>query len=180
MKNSNNNQSKGKKDNQLIFVEYEKPTKEGHLITVVDSYHNTLGRIHRSYNGQTKKFDFTAFDHAGKPLYMSSDKVWELKNEFTKNREVLLKEAHERRVEAKAQRMERTEDASKSEKQSSSKSNEKTMESAKQPQESPARLSHYDMDLTGEHAIDEADSREEELENLRENNSERDSLSLDR
>jgi len=96
-----NQQSKTKKENQLIFVEYEKPTKEGHLITVVDSYHNTIGRIHRSYNEQSKKYEFTAYDHAGKPLYLGSEKVWELKNQFTANRGDLLEQAHQRRIESK-------------------------------------------------------------------------------
>jgi hypothetical protein len=101
MNNSNNPQSKGKKDNQLIFVEYEKPTKEGHLITIVDSYHNTIGRIHRSYNDQTKKYEFKAYDHEGKPLYMESDKVWEIKNQFSENRTEHLEQAHQRRIESK-------------------------------------------------------------------------------
>jgi|GEM_PF-6023547 len=101
MKNSNNTPSRGKKENQIMFIEYEKPTEEGHFITIVDSYHNTLGRIHRSYNEQSRKYEFTAYDHAGKPLYMTSEKVWELKNQFTDNRTQLLDDAHQRRIESK-------------------------------------------------------------------------------
>lgn len=134
MKNSNNTIAKSKKENQLIFVEYEKPTKEGHLITVVDSYHNTIGRIHRSYNEQTKKYEFTAYDHAEKPLYMKSEKVWELKNQFTSNRSELLEQAHQRRIESKENSRSNAVQTQSAEK----KTDDRKVESGKNRQDKPA------------------------------------------
>src|SRR5262249_49178255 len=95
-----NSQPKTQKQNQLRFIEYEKPTGDGHLITISDSYHNVLGRIHRSYNDQTKKYEYVAFDHAGNVM-AKSEKVWEIKNVYVNNREQLLEAAHQRRIEAK-------------------------------------------------------------------------------
>jgi hypothetical protein len=98
--NSQTNQNK--KFNQLIFVEYEKPTKEGHFITVVDSYRNQLGKIHKSFNEKTRKYEYTSYDHAGN-VTASGEKIWEIKKEFTDNREKLLEDAHQRRLESKDQ-----------------------------------------------------------------------------
>lgn len=99
---------KSKKVNQLIFVEYEKAAGDGHLITVVDSYRNVIGRIHKSYNDQTNKYEYAAFDHAGN-LMSKNEKLWELKKEFTGNREHLLEQAHQRRIESKEQSKEKSE-----------------------------------------------------------------------
>lgn len=101
MKNSNQNQSHGKKVNQLIFVEYQHPTQDGHLVTVTDSYRNPLGKIHRDYNEQTKKYEFSAYDYAGKPIGPKTEKLWELKKVFTDNSKQLLEDAHQRRIESK-------------------------------------------------------------------------------
>lgn len=188
MKNYNN-----QKINQLIFVEYEKPTKTGHLITVVDSYHNTIGRIHRSFNEESKRYEYQAVDHTGKPVAEKSEKLWEMKNHFTSNREVLLKEAHERRLESKAQSQEQTQGkeqkdsqnkkdvSEKSEKAKSVKDKEfekedpKPVKGQEKQSEFSSRQSHYDMDLSMEDVTYGADERENELENLRENNADRDS-----
>ena len=88
---------KSKKVNQLIFVEYEKAAGDGHLITVVDSYRNVIGRIHKSFNDETKKYEYISYDHAGN-LMGQNEKLWQLKNEFTNNREQLLEQAHQRRI----------------------------------------------------------------------------------
>lgn len=98
--NQTNPESQQRKTNQLIFVEYEKATGDGHMMTVADSYRNVIGRIHRSYNDQTKKYEYAAYDHAGK-LMSQSEKLWELKKEFTNNREQLLSDAHQRRIASK-------------------------------------------------------------------------------
>lgn len=95
-------EQKPKKENQLRFIEYEKPTGDGHLITISDSYHNVLGRIHKTYNDQTKKYEYAAFDHNGN-LMAKSEKVWEVKNVYVNNREQLLEAAHQRRIESKQQ-----------------------------------------------------------------------------
>ncbi|MCI0618221.1 hypothetical protein L0244_35030, partial [bacterium] len=97
-----NPQFKKQKENQLRFIEYEKPTGDGHLITISDSYHNVLGRIHRTYNDQTKKYEYVAFDHAGNVM-AQSEKVWEVKNVYVNNRAQLLEAAHQRRIESKQQ-----------------------------------------------------------------------------
>jgi hypothetical protein len=97
-----NSEQKTKKENQLIFIEYEKATRDGHNITVVDSYHNVIGRGHKLYNDLTKRYEYVAYDHAGN-LMFKADKQWELKNEFVKNRTHLLEEAHQRRIASKEQ-----------------------------------------------------------------------------
>ncbi len=89
------------KINQLIFTEYEKPTKDGHFITIRDSYHNAIGKIHKSFNEEIRKFEYTSFDHAGNPM-SKSEKLWELKNEYVSNRDQLLEQAHQRRIEGNA------------------------------------------------------------------------------
>ena len=96
-------EQKPKKENQFRFIEYEKPTGDGHFITVTDSYHNVIGRVHKSYNDQTKKYEYVAFDHAGN-LMSKSEKVWEVKNVYINNREQLLEAAHQRRIESKQQK----------------------------------------------------------------------------
>lgn len=93
-------EQKQKRENQLVFIEYEKPTVEGHFMTIMDSYRNVIGRVNKSFNEQSKKFEYSAFDHAGKP-FSNGEKLWEVKNEFINNREELLKEAQERRIESK-------------------------------------------------------------------------------
>jgi hypothetical protein len=101
MKNqTKNTEQKTVRQNNLRFIEYEKPSGDGHFITIADSYHNVIGRVHKSFNEETKKYEYVAFDHAGN-LMSKSDKLWELKNEFVKNREHLLEQAHQRRVASK-------------------------------------------------------------------------------
>ena len=103
MKTQNkSSEQKPKKENQFRFIEYEKPTGDGHFITVTDSYHNVIGRVHKSYNDQTKKYEYAAFDHAGN-LMSKSEKVWEVKNVYINNRVQLLEAAHQRRIESKQQ-----------------------------------------------------------------------------
>jgi len=167
MKNSNNIQSRSKRENQLIFIEYEKPTKEGHLITVVDSYHNTIGRINRSYNEQSKKYEFTAYDHTGKPLYMRSEKVWELKREFSKNRTKLLEDAHQRRLESKENQKNISEGKTLPQ---ASQETDKKIDSEKSPSEKSDRVQSVGQEEKNIETIDETKQsiREDELESIRE------------
>src|SRR6185369_15935271 len=97
---SQTTEQKPKKINQLIFTEYEKPARDGHFMTIGDSYHNVIGRIHKSYNEETQKYLYTAFNHAG-ILIGKSEKLWFLKNDFISNRDQLLEQAHQRRIAAK-------------------------------------------------------------------------------
>src|ERR1041384_4181438 len=97
---SKNTSEKNQKQNQLRFIEYEKPTGDGHFITVGDAYHNVLGRLHKSYNEETKNFEYVAFDHAGN-IIAASNRLLDVKNEFIKNRETLLEQAHQRRIASK-------------------------------------------------------------------------------
>lgn len=96
----NQNSQMPKKENQLRFLEYEKPTKEGHMMTIVDSYRNVLGRVHKTYNEQTKKYEYAAFDHSGKP-FARGEKIWDVKNAFVKDKAILLENAHQRRIASK-------------------------------------------------------------------------------
>jgi len=98
---NNYNQANSKKENQLIFVEYPRATTDGHFITATDSYRNTLGKIHRSWNDETKKYEYAAFDHTGKPISQMTEKLWELKKMFIDNSKQLLEQAHQRRIESK-------------------------------------------------------------------------------
>jgi hypothetical protein len=102
MKTQTNNKTQEvqKNENQMLFIEYSKPTKDGHFITVGDKYKNTIARIHKSFNEETKKYEYVAFDHAGN-LMMKNEKLWELKNEFVKNGKELLEQAHQRRIASK-------------------------------------------------------------------------------
>ncbi len=103
---SNNPEQNQRKVNQLIFAEYEKTAGDGHFITVVDSYRNVIGRIHKSYNDEAKKYEYAAFDHKGS-LMAQKDKLWELKKEFINNREPLLEQAHQRRIANKEESKEK-------------------------------------------------------------------------
>lgn len=88
-----------RKQNKLKFIEYETALANGHIITVSDRFKNTLGRIHQSFNEQTKKYEYTAYDHEGKLLFPTSEKLWELKKEFIKQKAVLMEKAHQRRID---------------------------------------------------------------------------------
>ncbi len=135
MKTQPTNSERPKKFNQLVFVEYEKPTKDGHFITILDSYKNTIGKIHKSYNAETKKYEYTAFDHAGTPVG-TSEKLWELKGDFVKNREVLLEQAHQRRIDGSERALQPTEqNAQLGTSDSRKKETEKVRESKKSPEQ---------------------------------------------
>lgn len=142
MKTKNQSQEKStQKINQLIFIEYEKAAQNGHFITVGDSYHNTIARIHKTFNEETGKPEFTVFDHEGKEI-AKGEKLWELKKDFTDNREQLLEQAHQRRIESK-------------EKEKTEKSFEK-META------------GDKKVVPQDKVEQIDEREQQLRDLRE------------
>ncbi|HLG35751.1 MAG TPA: hypothetical protein VI757_12790 [Bacteroidia bacterium] len=97
-----NPQQKKQKENQFRFIEYERATGDGHFLTIADSYHNVIGRVHKIFNDETKKYEYVAFDHAGN-IFSKSDRLWEVKKEFINNREQLLEQAHQRRIVSKEQ-----------------------------------------------------------------------------
>jgi hypothetical protein len=125
---TSNTTPKNQKQNQLTFLEYEKPTGDGHFITVGDSYKNVIGRVHKSFNDETKRYEYVAFDHAGN-FMAKGDKLWEVKNEFVKNRETLLEQAHQRRIAIKEKSKEMSDE--KSPKQTVSKTEERKNEMEK-------------------------------------------------
>lgn len=142
MKTKNQTQAKSsQKINQLIFIEYEKAAPNGHFITVGDSYHNTIGRIHKTFNQETGKPEFTVFDHEGKEI-AKGEKLWELKKGLTDQREELLEQAHQRRIEN-------------NEKEKAEKSPEKT-EKVVDKKETP------------QVKVEQTDEREQQLRDLRE------------
>lgn len=155
MKTKNQTQAKSsQKINQLIFIEYEKAAQNGHFITVGDSYHNTIGRIHKTFNQETGKTEFTVFDHEGKEI-SKSEKLWELKKGITDNREQLLEQAHQRRIE----------------------NNEK--EKAEKAPEKEVKVNNR-KDLAQE-KVEQTDEREQQLRDLREDMDEdRADIDLDR
>jgi hypothetical protein len=155
---------KPKKVNQLIFTEYEKPAGDGHFITVNDSYHNVLGRIHKSYNEELRKYEYLAYDHAGYPMG-KNDKLWQLKNEFVQNRDLLLEQAHQRRIAAKEKVKENPEQIPQASKTNERKSEtEKLRQNGTTQERSVAKSSS-----TGKQNNGKTDEREGELEDLRDN-----------
>src|SRR5258706_168814 len=103
MKTQNQNpQQKMQKENQFRFIEYERAKGDGHFLTIADSYHNVIGRVHKTFNDETKKYEYVAFDHAGN-IFSKSDRLWDVKKEFINNRAQLLEQAHQRRIESKQQ-----------------------------------------------------------------------------
>ena len=184
MKNSNQNQTKSKKVNQIIFVEYQHPTDDGHLITVTDSYRNTLGRINREYNAETKKYEFTAYDHTGKAVSEKSEKLWELKKMFTDNSKQLLEDAHQRRIESKEKNQSEVGDKDNREQEPGERparrATSKDTSQVKTGQKESERSQANDLDEP-ELSDDELQQmREDELQQLREGESEREIDGLDR
>ena len=155
MKTKNQTQEKSsQKFNQLIFIEYEKAAPNGHFITVGDSYHNTIGRIHKTFSQETGKPEFTVFDHEGKEI-AKGEKLWELKKGLTDQREELLEQAHQRRIEN-------------NEKEKAEKSPEKT-ETVVDKKDAP------------QVKVEQKDEREQQLRDLREDSDEdRADIDLDR
>lgn len=91
--------------NQIVMVEYEIPTDDGHKITVLDSYRNILGRIYEKYDTEKGHLEYTFCNHEDKPQFFSGD-LKELKAQIFRNKTVLLEQAHERRLEMKGRRIE--------------------------------------------------------------------------
>lgn len=92
------NVGKKKRINQLIYIEYENPQPNGHLITVQDSYRNVLGRIHEIYDEQQDKFIYTFIDYAGNERFIK-DNLGRLKRELSENKAVMMEQAYKRRVD---------------------------------------------------------------------------------
>jgi hypothetical protein len=89
-----------KNPNQLFFIESEKPAGDGHFITTTDSYRNDIGKIHKIYSEELKRYEYIAYDHAGNQM-AKSDKLWEVKKVFSDNKKTLLEQAHQRRIASK-------------------------------------------------------------------------------
>ncbi|PCI19303.1 hypothetical protein COB64_04000 [Candidatus Wolfebacteria bacterium] len=69
---------------------------------MVDSYRNILGRAYKSYNPDTKNFEIKIEDHNGKPMFsepFAND--WSMEKAVLQNKDQLMKDAHQRRLEAK-------------------------------------------------------------------------------
>ncbi len=193
MKNSNQNQAKEKKENQLIFVEYQKPTKDGHLITATDSYHNSIGKIHRSYNEASKKYEYVAYDHAGKAISEKNEKLWEVKNLFAKNSKQLLEDAHQRRIESKqnakmiadekekpVQQLKKEDEPKKELENPKQDKTEKEQQAVAAPKEADERIKEDDDTPDFDDAEDDWEDRETELRSIREDESDREDRGLER
>lgn len=97
---TNQKTTEHKKINQIIYTEYDRPGKGEPFITIKDSYNNHLGKIHRDFNQESGKYEYTLVDHSDSPI-MKSEKAWELKAEISRNREEILNQAYQRRVAEK-------------------------------------------------------------------------------
>lgn len=185
MKNSNQNPTNSKKVNQIIFVEYQHPTQEGHIITVTDSYRNTIGKILRSYNQESKKYEYVALDHSGKQMMEKNEKLWEIKSMYTGFSKELLEEAHQRRIASKDESRSTSGEKSQSpdskmEEQREINSNKS--KSDKSPNEKPTEYKGRDREEKNEVTWEETEQaiRENELEQLREREEGREDRSVER
>lgn len=96
-------QKKGRK-RQLIFIEYTEVDKGQHYMTVVDSYRNIIGRGYKTFDVETGKFEHIVLDHEGKLMFEKSYQAeWKMKHALVENKEQLLKDAHQRRLDSKEQ-----------------------------------------------------------------------------
>ena len=159
--------------NQFRFIEYEKPAKDGHFVTVGDSYHNLIARIHKIYNEEDKKYEYVAYDHAGNQM-AKSDKLWEVKKVFTDNRDPLLEQAHQRRIASKQQSVN-------ADKQQLIQADERKSELQK------FREDKSDKGLQSEKASNQEneknsreEEREQELENIRDSHDDRGEANIER
>lgn len=83
--------------NQVVCIHYENPRSDGHIITVMDSYRNFLGRIHEKFDEQSQKFEYTFCDKEGKPVFRN-ERLEDLKREFSKHKEKYFEIAHQDRL----------------------------------------------------------------------------------
>ncbi|MBK5285447.1 MAG: hypothetical protein JJE25_08575 [Bacteroidia bacterium] len=180
-----NPQQKTQKENQFRFVEYERAKGDGHFLTIADSYHNVIGRVHKTFNDETKKYEYVAFDHSGN-IFSRSDRLWDVKKEFINNREQLLEQAHQRRIASKEQAKEVSKDKPKEkkitktnerknemenlrgEKTGKEKQNDKTIEEvpSKIDDRNDNRISDEGNNQSDENQ-NQQEEREQELEDLR-------------
>lgn len=185
MKNSNQNPTNSKKVNQLIFVEYQHPTQDGHIITVTDSYRNTIGKILRSYNQKSKKYEYVALDHSGKQMMEKNEKLWEIKSMYTGFSKELLEEAHQRRIASKEETRSAT--GEKSQSPDSNKEDQRKINSDKskfdktlnrEPAESKGRDREEKNEVTWEET--EQAIRENEFDQIRDKEEGREDRSVER
>lgn len=96
-------ETKFKKTNQLVYIQYENPKQDGHIITVMDSYRNILGRIHETLDVKENKPEFTFIDYDGNQLFRA-EKLDQLKEEISQNKKILFEKAHQRRLAKKQEK----------------------------------------------------------------------------
>lgn len=162
--NQQNFEQNQRKINQVIFVEYEKALSNGHFTSVVDSYRNLLGRIHKVYNEELQKYEYFAYDHEGKPMGEKSEKLWQLKKEFTDNREALLEQAHQRRIASK----ERTQQPEQPEQPAKTTERKKETEKVRQDKSNPDKqVNKSKAESKNKQGRVTRDDRSQELEDVR-------------
>jgi hypothetical protein len=84
--------------NQLIYTVYEYPKENGHIMTAKDSYRNVLGRIMERYDTEKNQFEYVFIDPDGNELFKSNE-LEKLKQQISKNKEILMQMAYDRRLE---------------------------------------------------------------------------------
>lgn len=86
------------KENQLIWIVYEKPNGQGHIETATDAFRNILGRVIERYDEEQRQFEYSFIGADGTVLY-KSDNLEKLKQQISKDKEMLFKQAYEKRLE---------------------------------------------------------------------------------
>lgn len=87
------------KENQLIWIVYEKPNSKGHIMTATDAYRNILGRTTEHFDIEKNQFNYAFTDAEGKELFKSDD-LEKLKQQVSENKQMLFDLAYQKRLES--------------------------------------------------------------------------------
>ena len=166
---SQNPQQKKQKENQFRFIEYERATGDGHFLTIADSYHNVIGRVHKSFNDETKKYEYVAFDHAGN-VFSKSDRLWQVKKEFINNREQLLEQAHQRRIASKEQPKEISKDKPQAKQTTKAEERKNAIQNLRGDKMGRGKQNSKDVEAAGTKASERADEKSDSRANVAGNN----------
>lgn len=103
-----NSKTKPQKKNQLIWIERSEPEQGQPIMTVADEYKNIIAQVRRTYDKETKRFGYAVHDHEGKVMFTENNRG-RIKQQLLQDKDRLLKEAHERRLEAIKSKSEKAE-----------------------------------------------------------------------
>lgn len=93
--------------NKLVFIQYEFADKNQHILTVSDSYRNIIAKVISKFDNQGKETLFIVNDEFGKMIFKANS-LEAIKGEFVSKREYFLELAYRKRIEKiKAIKLER-------------------------------------------------------------------------